>query len=243
MSDLHRIKANLYPNALREDANNYVARVIAERSLSLAEVCQSAVERGGAKTSSDELERHVRIFLKEMAYLLCDGFAVNAEYFTATTLIKGVFDTINEKFNTDKHSIQFQFNQAETLRKMLADVEVEILGLADISTYIAQVIDIKTGSINQFLTPNRNLHIKGSKLKLMGDNAMVGIYFINRDTQTEYKVDASDVAINKPSELMIIIPDMPNGQYNLKILNQYTSHAPLKEPRSILFDYDLTVLR
>lgn len=151
-------------------------RVIAERSLSLAEVCQSAVERGGAKTSSDELNGMCAYSLKRWPTSCAMAFAVNAEYFTATTLIKGVFDTINEKFNTDKHSIQFQFNQAETLRKMLADVEVEILGLADSSTSITQVIDIKTGSINQFLTPKCSLHIKGSKLKLMGDNAMVGIY-------------------------------------------------------------------
>lgn len=243
MSELHRIKANLYQNPLSETANNYIARVIAERSLSITEVCTSAFARGGADASPEIVERHARIFLKEMAYLLCDGFAVNAEYFIATTLIKGVFAAVNEPFDPEKHSIQFQFNQAETMRKMLADVEVEIMGLADNNISIAQVIDIKTGSINQYLTPDRNLHIKGGKLKLVGDSPMVGVYFINQNTMVEYKIDTNDVVISKPSELVIVIPDLPSGEYRLKIVNQYTGNALLKEPRSAVFDTNLIVRR
>ncbi len=45
---LHRIKANLYENVLTEDANDYLARVSSERTLSITDICSSAVNRGGA---------------------------------------------------------------------------------------------------------------------------------------------------------------------------------------------------
>ncbi|GHT65706.1 hypothetical protein FACS189452_00300 [Bacteroidia bacterium] len=40
MATLHTIKAHLYNNALTEDPNDYVARVSAERSLSIKDICQ-----------------------------------------------------------------------------------------------------------------------------------------------------------------------------------------------------------
>ncbi|GHT81900.1 hypothetical protein FACS189467_6680 [Bacteroidia bacterium] len=52
MATLHTIKAHLYNNALTEDHNDYVARVSAERSLSIKDICESAATRGGADVSA-----------------------------------------------------------------------------------------------------------------------------------------------------------------------------------------------
>ena len=48
MAVLHTIKAWLYENLLTEDQNDYAARVSAERTLSVRDICESAVARGGA---------------------------------------------------------------------------------------------------------------------------------------------------------------------------------------------------
>ncbi len=64
---LHRIKANLYPNLLTEDPNDFAARVISERSLSVKDVCKQAISRGGAQTTAESMETNVNLFLKEMA--------------------------------------------------------------------------------------------------------------------------------------------------------------------------------
>lgn len=49
---LHKIKANLYPNLLTEDPNDFVARVISERTLNVKDICKVAVSRGGAPTTA-----------------------------------------------------------------------------------------------------------------------------------------------------------------------------------------------
>lgn len=239
---LHRIKAILFPNWLTDDPNDYSARVVSERSLNVPEICSTAVNRGGATTTAEAMEHNVNLFLKEMAYQLCDGFSVNTGYFTATTLIRGVFNSPTETFNPEKHSLIFQFNQGETLRKELDSIEVNITGVGESSITVAQVTDVKTGSVNDLLTPNRNLKIRGYKLKLVGDHPEVGVYFVNEATAERTKVDATDIVTNNPSELVIVIPALVAGIYTLEVSSQFSgSSTPLKEVRTSRFDKVLTV--
>lgn len=91
MAILHKIKAYLYDNALTKDnPNDFIARTISEKSLSVKQICEAAVNRGGADVSASAMQHATELFLKEMAYQLCDGYSVNTGYFTASTLIRGV---------------------------------------------------------------------------------------------------------------------------------------------------------
>ena len=62
------------------------------------------------------------------------------------------FDSPTEGFNPQKHSILFQFNQGETLRSELSTVTVEILDVAESGTFVAQVTDVKSCTVNDLLT-------------------------------------------------------------------------------------------
>jgi hypothetical protein len=120
-------------------------------------------------------------------------------------------------------------------------VTVEILGVADTGAVIAQVTDVKTGSVNDLLTPNRNLKISGYKIRIAGSDDANGIYFVNQDTAERTKVDESDIVTNNPSELIVVIPDLPGGTYQLEVTTQYAVGSLLKEPRTATFDRTLTV--
>lgn len=239
---LHKIKANLYPNLLTEDPNDFSARVISERTLNVKEVCKEAVSRGGAATTAEAMEHNVNLFLKEMGYQLSDGFSINTGYFLANTLIRGVFNSPTEAFNPDKHAILYQFNQGDLLRKELSGIAVEITGIGDSSITITEVVDVKSGSVNDLLTPNRNLRIKGYKLKLVGDNPNVGVYFVDQTTKVRTKVDAEEIVNNNPAEIIIVTPELVAGSYLLEVLSQYSGGGIiLKEPRSSILDKVLTV--
>jgi hypothetical protein len=238
---LHKIKAILFLNWLTDDPNDYAARVVSERSLNIPEICNSAVNRGGAATTAEAMEHNVNLFFKEMGYQLCDGYSVNTGYFTASTLIKGVFNNPDETFNAEKHSIIFQFNQGETLRKELTNIQVDITGVGDSSITVAQVTDVKTGSVNDLLTPNRNLKIKGYKLKLAGEHPNVGVYFVNQATAERTKVAPEDVVTNNPSELVIVTPNLAIGPYTLEVASQFGGSVLLKDPRTSALDKILTV--
>ena len=238
----HTIKAYLYDNLLTPDPNDFTARVSSERSLSVADICHSAATRGGADVSDAAMSHAVELFLKEMAYRLCDGFAVNTGYFTAMPVVRGVFLNPNETFDPQRHTLQFQFTQGELMRHEIEDVEVKIMGVAETGLYIGQVEDMKSRTVNEVLTPGFNLRVTGTKLRVVGDKPGVGIFFRETATNTATKVDEGDIVINNPSELMIIIPALPAGTYQLEVTTQYsTGNKLLKEVRSAVFDRPLTV--
>ena len=243
MAILHKIKAYLYDNVLTKDnPNDFIARTVSERSLNVKQICEAAVNRGGSDVSAPSMQHATELFLKEMAYQLCDGFSVNTGYFTASTLIRGVFDSPTETFNATKHTILFQFNQGEKLRAEIPTIEVDILGIADASAAILQVTDVKSGSVNDLLTPNRNLKIAGNKIKIAGENTANGVYFVETTTQTRTVVEASDMVTNNPSELIIVIPELAVGTYTLEVVTQFSSGSLLlKEPRTAVLDKILTV--
>jgi len=245
MAYLHKIKAQLHDNVLTDNPNDFIARVVAEKSLSIEDICQSAASRGGADVSAAAMGHAVQLWLKEMAYRLCDGFSVNAGWFYVQASIRGVFNSPSEGFNPQKHTVSFDFHQGSLLRKELGAIEVEIQGVAENSFFIAQVTDVKSGVVNDVLTPNRNLRIQGSKLKVAGESENNGVFFVNQANQQRIKVDATDIVNNNPSELIIVIPALEAGSYKLEVVTQFGSgnyKQLLKEPRNAVFERILSVL-
>lgn len=237
----HSVKAYLHENPLTDSSKDYVARVSSENSLNVVDICKSAVARGGATISAEAIQHGAEVFFKEMGYLLGDGYSVNTGFFSARAHIKGVFNSPKEPFSPDKHAVLFQFNQGELLRKTLPNIKVEILGVAETGCEIMQVIDVKTGSVNDLITPNRNIKIKGNKIKVAGDNELVGIYFIHQTTGVSTAVHVSDVVTNNPSEVIVVVPELAKGVYALEIRTQYSGSNLTKEPRIGIFDKQLIV--
>jgi hypothetical protein len=241
MKDVHpKIKVNLYENYLTDDPNCLTAKVISERTLNTKEICQTAVKRGGAPSTAEAMEHNVKLFLKEMTYQLKGGFGINTEYFTASTQVRGAFKNRNEKFDPNKHSVLFRFNQGVLLRKELSDIEVQVMGMGEVGIIISHVVDVKTGSVNDLITPGGTLKIRGGKLKIVGDNPQVGVSFED-EAGNAVQVDERDIIVNKPSELLVHIPELNAGRYQLTICNQYSVGALLKEPRTTVYEKILTV--
>lgn len=242
-NELHKIKVYLYPNHLTDNPNDLMARVASDKTLEVREICKTAVTRAKLPTTIEAMEHNVNLFLKEMMYLLKDGYAINTGVFTANVQIRGVFNSLSENFNPEKHEIFFRFNQGELLRKEISNLSVEIVGMGDTDTIISCVEDVKTGSVNDLLTPNRNLKIKGGKLKIIGNHEANGIYFVNQATEERIRVEDSDIVINNPSELFIVVPALPAGSYRLELTTQFSGNTKkiLKSPRTTAYHRTLTV--
>jgi len=239
----HNIRAELYDNLLTEDPNDFAARVVADKPLSSKDICNFAAQRGGADISAKAMEHAVDLFHDELIYQICNGFTVSTGVFNVRPAIKGVFNKATEQFNPEKHRISFDFNQGIKLRRELANVNVEITGVSKVSFFIDQVTDIESESVNDILTPNRNLRISGSRIKIDGESDENGVYFINQESNERVKVE-SKIPVNRPSELIVVIPSLGAGTYKVEIVTQFsgTSNKPLKEPRSTVFDKVLNVL-
>jgi len=96
--------------------------------------------------------------------------------------------------------------------------------------------------MNNLLTPQRNLKIPGTKIKIAGDMLLNGVFFINKQNGSRILADPADIVTNYPSQLMVIIPKLASGDYALEIVTQFSPGSKsLKHPRTITFSKTLTV--
>ncbi|MDR1399127.1 MAG: DUF4469 domain-containing protein [Treponema sp.] len=240
---LHHIRVKLYPNYLLNVEGAYIARTDNEASLSIEEICVALKTRGGFTGSYDELVEHVKQFFAEAAYQLCDGFAVNTGYFSIYPNVGGSFNR-TEGHDAQKHPVTFRFRPLAPLRALAKHIVIDIEGVANVSGYIAQFIDIKTGSVNDALTPGGVFSIVGRKIKIVGNDPEIGVYFVSTQNSDQRVKVVERFIQNMPSKLIGIVPELSAGTWKAEIKTQFSGSGSttLLEPRVIVSEATLTVL-
>jgi hypothetical protein len=238
---LHKIEAKLYPNYLGKGEGAYVARAKAEAPLSTRDVCASSIVRGGHSGPIDTYHSHVTAFQNEVIHQLLDGFSVQfGNNFTLHCRISGTFNGPNDHIGAEH--LQIVFLPHAHLNNLLKQVKIENEGIAGDGTFIDEIIDTRSESMNSTLTPGGNAHIVGHKIKIEGENPECGVYFVNQEEGTRFKV-AEKLTINRGTELVCTIPALPIGTFKLEIVTQFTPGGILlKEPRTIKADWVLQVV-
>jgi hypothetical protein len=240
---LHRIKVKLYPNYLPEAEGTYIARTENEASLSVEQVCAALKNRGGFTGDYDTLVDCVRQYFDEVAYQLCDGFAVSNKYFSVHPNVGGTFMNAAEIHDHEKHPINFRFRVRQALRKLTEFIAVDVEGIADTHGYIDEFIDVFTHTENDALTPREMFIVHGHKIKVAGENLEVGLYFVNIENPAKtYKITAQELAQNSASKIIGIVPTLFAGKFKVVIKSQYNGSASsfLKELRSVESSFGLT---
>ncbi|MDR1324416.1 MAG: DUF4469 domain-containing protein [Treponema sp.] len=98
---------------------------------------------------------------------------------------------------------------------------MDILDKAESGFFISEVADLRIGSVNDLLTPGRNVRIIGTKLKVEGDDPSCGVYFVSEADGSRVKVDVADIVENLNAHLLIVVPALAAGAYRLEVTTQY----------------------
>ena len=237
---LHRIRVKLHPVLLPGIEGKYLARTVNEASLTVEQVCTALKSRGGFTGNYEDLTENIRRFFDELAYQLCDGFAVNTGYFTVYPNIGGTFENEGIAHDPGRNPISFRFRPLYKLRRLAEEIRVTIEGVADASGRIDEFMDTDELMINTIFAPGNQFIISGSKIKLAGADPGVGVYFVPADNPAG-AVKVTRIAENSPSKIIGICP-MTGSQLNfIEIRTQYTSatNVFLKTPRIITSDFVL----
>jgi hypothetical protein len=239
----HKVAVEKFPNPFSHTEGEYIGRVKPSGVLNSEQVAASARNRAKAILSTDAILAGARIFLDEMVWLACDGWSINVDgVFHIRPHFNGIFHSPKEGFDKDKHKISFDLQEGVLLRKEADTIHVEVDDPSATGTVIMQVEDAKTGTVNGEITCKHVLHIIGNKLKIEGSDPSVGVYFIDMENQYATKVDPTDIVANRPSELMILTPQLSDGMYQVRVTTQFAGGGHfLKTPRTDTFETALRV--
>jgi len=231
---LHKIKVKLYPNYFTNVSGAYIARTDNEATLSIEDVCTTLKNRGGFQGKFDELVDNVNQFFNELAYQICDGYAVSTGYFSIHPNIGGTFNSDKEAHDHSKHPITFRFRTRKQLRELANAISVEILGIADVNGWIGEFIDYDEDSTNTLYAPGDQFAIHGHKIKVAGNNPNIGVYFAPVDNPSEAK-KVLRIAENSPSKVTGITPGTGHQYNRIEIRTQFAGSGSiqLSTPRTI----------
>lgn len=241
MSDYHQLNIELYKNNFENSENMYYARPTTDRTLTVSEVAQRAVSRGGATMTAEEIVRGFNELMEEALYNVCDGYAMLTDYFKMSLKIEGTFADTKDEFDSTRHKLKFCFTATDTMREELSNISVEIDRIAEVGPTIAHVINNYNGETNSTITPGHVITIEGDRIKISGDDTSCGVYLIASDG-TETQLSGNSILTNEPKNLMVLVPtDLAAGTYNVRVTTQYsTSKYNTSSPRSSSSDIELT---
>jgi hypothetical protein len=104
-----------------------------------------------------------------------------------------------------------------------------------------QVLEVKdsvSGQVDTILTAGGAVEIVGINIKIAGDNADCGLYFVT-EGNSEFK--AVTLVANKPSSVIALVPALAAGGYRVKIVTQYSGGKELKDPKITVYNKILQV--
>ena len=239
-------KVWLTPNLLTKDIDNdYIAEVsTSKQTLRNEDIAQRIVDEGSEikyDTLLSIINQHDRIIREAV----CDGYSVLTGVGQYSPRVTGSWIGKSANFDPSVNKLTLDMVLSKEMRDALSTVGVEVLGVKEGGgAAIGLVTDTLTEATDGTITPGEDILIEGTKIKVVGDEELCGIYFIPRDApeETIYKVERR-LTQNDPSRIIARVPaTMAPGAYTLRIVTQFsTATTTLKEPRTLEYETPLVI--
>lgn len=232
----------LYPNAMRRKADGrqtFFARPVCRTRLSMKDIATdmivASVNNG---LSAEQIVSIWNTINNAILDRVSNGCSVDGGLGTYSTKITGRFETENETFTPQRHSIDMAFRTSKSVKNHLAELDVVIRQGNSAKPHISDVYDLESGG-SEFLTKGGFLDITGSNLTIEGEDDSVGLYFMNADDETKsVKLEKGKMGTNLSTRLACVVPaTLADGKYRIKVVTQFTkAKTTRKEPLSFVFD-------
>ena len=232
------LKYSLIENLLTERPDDYSAQAHSMTSLDKEAVITRMLNRGTTLTRTDILA--VFNNLEEtVVEALLEGNNLTLPLFNTSFSVSGVFDSPLDSFDGNRHKLNINLTKGVLLRGAEKNVKLEKTNTPAPQPNIQEVKDSVTGSVNEKLTSNGVIEVRGYNLKIEGDDPTCGLWFIdNAGNETK----AAVLIENKPARILAIIPNLDNGECRIKVVTQYVNnHKFLKTPRMFVYPKSLQV--
>lgn len=244
MNDIKKtIILELYDLAISPGSKKCFAKVLTSKFLKEDDLIRIAMQRRtelNASTLRSALEILNEVAIDE----LLSGASVNFGPGIFKLAVNGAFNPNCPEWNAEDHKVVLQVTPTTKLYRSMEQVNVKIRGMAPVKTAINTVKDFATGKTSECLTRDNIVEIKGTKLKIAGENIANGISLIHITSGKTTLIRAEQLAHNFPRSILFMVPrDFETGDYYIEITTQYSNAKTLtKEPRNYRFSSILTVV-
>ena len=239
----HTWKIFLQRNLLTGSDNDYRASVStlgkkALRNADLARIIKDTGSELSYETLLYILDQSDRIIREQVQR----GNSVLTGAAQFTPRVQGTWTGANAKFNPAIHKIGLHIIPSAEMRAAFRDIAIESLGIKPGGAFIGLVTDTTTGLADGTMTSGDDIMIEGDKMKIAPEGETdMGVFFVSHNDESLIPVTRR-LTQNTPKKLIARVPDLPAGQYTLRIVTRYSNGTTLlKEPRVIDYDRPLVI--
>lgn len=231
------LQYSLTENLLTGRADNFTAQTQTTGSFDKEAIITEMLFRGSLLTRTDILAV-LNGFEETITKIIHDGGTVNTPLFNTSFSISGVFEGALDTFDGNRHKLNVNLTKGILLRDIESQVAFEKTGTVVPQPTILEVKDSVSGKVNEQLTPGGVVELMGVNIKIVGENADCGLWFVPASGEA---VKAQVIVQNKPSTIIAMIPNLSAGTYTLKEVTQFSGGKPLKEPKICLYTKPLLI--
>jgi hypothetical protein len=172
--------------------------------------------------------------------VLCDitqeGATFTLDILHSEFSITGTFESADSHFERKHHRIVLHIRPRGRLARIVEGLVPQKLPATLSGPVVTGVHDLTTETTDDRLTMGGGMRITGLKMKLDGDDPSVGLYIMPASGE-QVKLTKPSILVNKPSEIIAMIPVLTPGACHIKIITQYSGGSkPLKTPHTVVYD-------
>jgi len=204
--NIHRIVVRFVQAFLPNAKEEYYLRAAFQTELDIHGIALKAAVYN-MTTSPAVIEEGLNAGMELIYYLVADGYRIKTPLFNVRIRIPGEYKG-NETSLPEGIFPVARLQTSTAFRKYLKEkVNVVIGGFEESKGQIAEVLDEATGLKDKVMTIGHILTIRGSRLKIEGDEAhkdKVGVFF---KPKSGASVKAQVIAVNHPQTLKVLVPN------------------------------------
>ena len=206
---------SLTPNHLTSDPNDYFARIRTKGSIDQSDLVADMLKRG-TTLNQPELEGTVKLLFEACVDRLVDGYSVHTPMGDMTLSLKGVFNGMDDSFDSTRHIVDVSISSTPELRQSIKSaVTLNRVDRSGKRPLPAEFHDLYSGEVNGPLVAGTLVRLMGSNLKFDSEDETQGVFFIDSEG-SETKIE--NIGVNKPRELIFNIPTtLTSGDYTIEV--------------------------
>jgi hypothetical protein len=233
------LKYSLNENQLTERPDDYSAQTYSVASLDREAIIARMLKKGTLMTRTD-IVAVLNGFEETIDDAVCNGYSINLPLFNTSFSISGVFESPMDTFDGNRHKLNVNLTKGTLLRQAERQVKLEKTTTGTPQPTIQEVKDSISGVVNERLMAGGVVEIRGYNLRIDGSDPSCGLWFVS-DGGAETR--ATVIIENKPSRIMAMIPSLPAGTYQVKVITQYSGGGKfLLTPKTFVYPKNLLVV-
>jgi hypothetical protein len=224
----------LLKNKLKTSKNNYLGRVTHIGRATEDNIIDLMISRGSTVSKAEALAV-LEEYSAALEELLYRGYHINTSLIKVKFKIKGTFREYSDKFDPDRHELSLIVQPGTRLDKVHTKISLNKVRPTMRMPSIRKIVDFKTLQDNTVATAGNLIALQGRLLDFDTEDSQQGCFFVKNGEA----VRADQIIHNKPSEILLMVPDGLSGIYYIELRKLFQRCTNIKKTR---FDKQIEVV-